>query len=1034
MNIRSTVRHAPSRPTSAPNHSKGAAPGPLDEHARAFVDKVEGLNLDGLRKLAGVKKPGFFRRMYNTAGNWVNGINLALAIGPTVGHLIVARELSSIASSALGKPEQSPMDWLRENRPKGFSASVSSVMAAGSAPLNSAMGLSVSELSEVEEHFYRSMAPTVNEDGLKTTAPFLRELAKEPLREPGQARPAFVFLGKKLSEEAESVTRLWNQENRPPENPFLAVDPRHRIWESLEHQSSKGSLPIFVDIDGDYNTFTGTEFVAKKSLSSLGERNNSLGDDFAETSRYFAWLTERQESFSRDLEPYFQSKSPQAAEVVSELKAQLTPPWLDGESGMGPWTAPDLMRAMPSKLDSIKQGDEDRYVDSLVSLDRDVLTGVQTHWIKMLRELKRGDRKQVLQDLPQTLFDYNLRTPQDEQFGRVSPADAPMVSEVARSKNLAAVRRPYDRAVALKEILDHTLDGLGIAERRDMLSDIRALSKQNMTELRQREGRLRAVLGTHYAGLDVQEVVDGVTPSRTFKRAVRQLRQYADQNARTPHGQEARRHASMLEFLYAMENRYGEVDQILPRIDGDFKEHPLGVSEYFIPPAPGTRVTPLKEVEQVSVMMGNGQDPEPMKMSLVLEGGGGRGFAYVECLKQLEGSFIKSQNGYEIDEYIGTSAGSIVAVLLAAGYQPTELREVMESIDFTAFNADAAWLMGGVDPKVRGIERNGLFSTQKMYQTFHKLLSDKLGIEGRPVLFSDLPHRLKMVTTLMNTDLPESDALRDGIDGDGRFVFSTQATPNFDVVGALVSSAAVPAFFQLPQFLVARPGEDGEVQRSRMQFADGGVVDNLSLSSASKEEEEQSLVVLPAHTQTRHPVTGEWVGLDTLNFSTDNLDLVDAHNRKLYDKFVPKMDEYFQRLKEHGAERAVIGFNLVKPWQQELPAVQGSSEEISLHSVIHARDIGMPILGKNKGDDIIAYTQRPPGLLTDVAASLFDKYIDDRPEVNGGEGNLHRTQDGFHFHPPKEEVADLFEMAWSAGGAALSASKSEYAERKFQRD
>ena len=97
-----------------------------------------------------------------------------------------------------------------------------------------------------------------------------------------------------------------------------------------------------------------------------------------------------------------------------------------------------------------------------------------------------------------------------------------------------------------------------------------------------------------------------------------------------------------------------------------------------------------------------------------LEGGGGRGFAYPECLQQLQSSFTKSEHGYEVDEYVGTSAGSIVAALLAAGYSVAELREVMQTIDFSAFNADAAWLMGGVDPKARGITRTGLFSTQKM--------------------------------------------------------------------------------------------------------------------------------------------------------------------------------------------------------------------------------------------------------------------------------------------------------------------------------
>ena len=998
------------------------------------VDRLDSFDLDGLKELAGVKKKGFFNRMYAKAAGWVSGIQLALAIGPTVGHLVVAKELSKIQSMMTGTPEQAPMDWLRDNRPGAFTSSFGNLMVAASAPLQSAMGLSLSDLTEVEGHYYKVLAPVTNEQGIKTTAPYLRELAKVPDLQPGQARSAFVFLGEDRIDEAKVVTDLWNSESRPGTNPFQPEDPKFRIWESLDSQAKKGKLPIFVDIDGNYNTFTGTEFVAKKTLSSLGERNNSLGDDFADTSRYFAWLTERQESFSRHLSPYFSKANPKSDKIVKEIKAELTPPWLEGERGIGPFLSPPHALKLPEKLSSIKEKSGDLpWVDALISLDRDTLTGVQTHWIKLLRELPRAQREEILSEVPGRFFELNLKAPQEQGFAEVAPADGPLLSEIIRHEQLVARQRPFDRAVGLKEVLDHSLDGLGVEERRELLGSVRDLASAHRGKLESRELRLRESLGQEYAGLDIRKVLDGSVPKSEFKAAIKQLTAQADGQSRTPAGQEARRHASMLEFLYEMEHRYGEVDQILTRLRGDFSKHPLGVGEFFIPPGPGVKITPLRKPETIGVKMGNSQDPNPTKMSLVLEGGGGRGFAYPECLQQLESSFTKSKHGYEVDEYVGTSAGSIVAALLAAGYNVAELREVMQTIDCSAFNADAAWLMGGVDPKARGITRTGLFSTQKMYQTFHELLSKKLNIQGRPVLFSDLPHKLKMVSGLMNSDLEADNPLMKQVDSDGRFVFSTETTPNFDVVGALVASAAVPAFFQLPQILVAKPGpEEGEVLRGRMQFADGGIVDNLSLSSASRKEERRAAMVLPAHTHAKDPETGEWIGLDTLNFSTDNLELVDSHNRELYSKFVPKLDDYLQRLKGHGMERVVLGFNLAKPWQQPLPAVQGSSEELSLLSVIHAKELGMPVLEKEKGDDLIAFTQRPPGLLTDVVGHLFDKYMDNRPGEGDGQGDFHRTKDGFHYHPSDQEVTDVFDMGWAVGGIALSASKSEYAHRKFE--
>ena len=1013
-------------PTSASKPDKLSAP--TSARRDSFFPKtLDNLKKQDLKKLAGVKSPGLFNRLLSWGSSLFEGINVALAIGPTVGHLIVAKELSRIQAGVQGKPELSPMDWLRENRPKGFSASFGSAVKASNGLMENSVGLSLNDLNIIEEHYYRSLAPALNDDGIKSTAPFLRELASTLVLDPGEHRPAFVFLGPDKTKEAESVTQLWNSENKPAENPFTAQDPRSTIWSTLEKQSEEGRLPIFVDIDGDFNSFTGTELVAKKTLSSLGERHNSLGDNFADTGRYFAWLTERQEAYSKNLQPYFEKTQPHAASLVREMKESLTPPWLDGKKGMGPWAAPDAIREIPNKLDEIKtKSGRGAWLDSLISLDRDVLTGVQTHWIKLLRELKKPDRSELLEPLPKTFIELNLSKPSDKQFWETAPSDAPGLSEIVRGKALAAIKRPYDRSIALKEVIDHSLDGLGVEERRHMLAEIKNQAQARFGNIEAREQGLREQFST-YKGLDTQAVLNGDIDPQEFKENIALLREAGDAHRGTSSGHEARRHACLLEFLYEMDHRYGETDKILSRIPGDFSQKPLGVSEYFIPPQVGAHVSPLREPQALTVGLGNQSDPNPLKMSMVLEGGGGRGFAFVECLKQFENAFPQSNSGYEVDEFVGTSAGSITAILLAASYRPDEIGDLISSVDFTSFNSDAAWLMGGVDPKVRGINRTGLFSMQKMYQTFQEILGKKLGVEGRPVLFSDLPHKLKLVSTLVNSDLPEESALRESLDSDGRFVFGTDSTPNFDVVGAMISSAAVPAFFQLPQMLVAKPLENGEVERNRLQFTDGGVVDNLSLSSASQEEKERALIVLPAHSEARDPETGEIVGLDTLNFSTENLDLVDQHNRQLYKQFTPKLDNYLEKMKGHGVERAVIGFNLTHASQQNLPVLQGSSERLSLQSIIHAKELNLPSMEKNKGDAILRTSQRPPSLMKNVIANLFDKYLDDQE-------SFHRTKDGFHFHPAQEESANIFDVTWAVGGAALSASDSEYKSRKFQKD
>ncbi len=1025
------------RPLSGPRPEEDAALEVVDTpiFQKSSIIELDALSLKDLRALAGVKKPNFFQRIGKTLSGWASGVRIALAVGPTLGHTVLAKAMADIESKWTGKPALAPLDWLRERRPEAYVNSLGTLLAEVSGPTEASQGLSPSDLLAVEEHFYRSMEPVKKEDdGGKTVAPYLQELAKGPFRKPGEPRPAFVFLGEKLQAQADSVTALWNSPDRPITNPFPDIDQRSLIWNQLEVESKKGLLPVFVDVDGDFSTFTGTEFVAKRTLASLGERNNSLGDGFADTGMYFQWLQSRLEATSTELLPYFAEKDPKLAKKIEGFKEILTPPWLDGQDGIGPWPALEKTREIPVEIAKVREKKgEAAWIDTLASLDRDVLTGVQTHWVKLLREIPRETRRGLTRPLPEAFLQWNLKEPGSAGFDQVSPSDAPVLDEIGGRHDLQQRKRPYDRSSALKDTLDHSLDGLGIAERRELLQAIKDGAKRESPRIESREQRLRDILGSSYEGLDVSKVLDGTVSRVELRRGLKALRDFADLKPRDPQSMEARRHGQLLSFLFDMEHRYGEVDQIMTRLQGDFERQPLGVSEFFIPPASGVAVSPLRQLAQTSVRLGNPNDPNPLKMSQVFEGGGGRGFAYVECLKQFENAFVGSPHGYEIDELVGTSAGTLMAVLLAAGYKPDELRRVLESVDFTSFNGDGVWMMGGVDPKVRGIDRNGLFSTQKMYQTFSKLLSDKLGIEGRPILFRDLPHKLKVVTTLVNSDMPEDHPLRECLDGDGRMTWSTDKTPNVDVVGALVASAAVPGFFQAPQILVAQPGENGETKRARLQMVDGGVVDNLSTSSAADDGGERALVVLPSHTRTRDPQTGEWVSLDTLNFDTGNLDLIDAHNRELYGKFMPQMDGYLQAMKAHGAKRVVMAFNLATEKQQSLPALQGSHEDFSLKGLIHAKELGMPVLSKEKGDALINRSLRPPSTLTNVLGGFFDTYVDNRPGEGDGLGKLHRDADGFHFRVGQNEEADLFESVRSTGAAALSASPAEYAKRRFEK-
>ena len=71
--------------------------------------------------------------------------------------------------------------------------------------------------------------------------------------------------------------------------------------------------------------------------------------------------------------------------------------------------------------------------------------------------------------------------------------------------------------------------------------------------------------------------------------------------------------------------------------------------------------------------------------NLVFEGGGVKGIAYVGAMEVLKKEGILGK----IDRVGGTSAGSINAVLFAAGYSNAETLKVVQSLDFNDFRDDS---------------------------------------------------------------------------------------------------------------------------------------------------------------------------------------------------------------------------------------------------------------------------------------------------------------------------------------------------------
>lgn len=67
---------------------------------------------------------------------------------------------------------------------------------------------------------------------------------------------------------------------------------------------------------------------------------------------------------------------------------------------------------------------------------------------------------------------------------------------------------------------------------------------------------------------------------------------------------------------------------------------------------------------------GSSPDPSTVK-TLIMKGGGVKGLAFAGAIEVLV------EEGFHFDTFVGTSAGSVGAVLLAAGYSPAQLQSVL---------------------------------------------------------------------------------------------------------------------------------------------------------------------------------------------------------------------------------------------------------------------------------------------------------------------------------------------------------------------
>ncbi|NLA91956.1 MAG: patatin-like phospholipase family protein, partial [Spirochaetales bacterium] len=196
------------------------------------------------------------------------------------------------------------------------------------------------------------------------------------------------------------------------------------------------------------------------------------------------------------------------------------------------------------------------------------------------------------------------------------------------------------------------------------------------------------------------------------------------------------------------------------------------------------------------------------KVALVLSGGGARGFAHIPVIEAVEAA------GIPIDFVLGTSMGSLVGGLYAAGYSPQDIRDLIDQHSMVDLFASTP-----LPPPPKA----SLLNDPRHYNLFQIGLDDKgvgiaSGMLGDQKILQMLNGALSRVTVVNNFDdleIPFRAIGADLVSGE-RIVFSEGS-----IVTAIRSSISIPGIF-------APYPVDGRL------VVDGGVVDNLPINLAKE--------------------------------------------------------------------------------------------------------------------------------------------------------------------------------------------------------
>ncbi|MBA9028465.1 patatin-like phospholipase family protein [Peribacillus huizhouensis] len=193
-----------------------------------------------------------------------------------------------------------------------------------------------------------------------------------------------------------------------------------------------------------------------------------------------------------------------------------------------------------------------------------------------------------------------------------------------------------------------------------------------------------------------------------------------------------------------------------------------------------------------------------MKVDAVFEGGGIRGIAFIGAIQAME------EENVEWERLAGTSAGAVIAALVASGYKSYEIRDELSKLDFSKLRGRTILnRVPIIGTFLALVVHLGIYKNNYLETWVDSLLAEK-GIKT----FADLPEgKLKIIASDISNGqlliLPD-DLVRYGM------------TPaDLKVSTAIMMSTSLPFFF--------RPVIWKSKDRNKSYILDGGLLSNFPI-------------------------------------------------------------------------------------------------------------------------------------------------------------------------------------------------------------